>query len=173
MLSLTLLSLTLVSAATVRETLVPQPHPRFAAKVASIRSVGVRQPLGKRRPAHAKLPMWAHALHHAAANTTAAVSAGGAAFDAYVFSPIAFGADPSGASDASDAFEALLETAWAIGGTRTAASELTNGPNLGVVLDLQGGAYSLSRPLRFPAAGGGNIAFRSVFIGAVRSFSRV
>ena len=137
---------------------VTRPHPRFVAKVAGLGVVGRAQLPAQRRPAHAKLPVWAHALHHAAA--------GGP----YVFSPQSFGADPTGRNDSSPAFDALLAAAWAVAGSRPGAV-LTNGPDLGgVVLDLQGGIYTLSRPLRFPSAGGGHLAMRDGTLRAGPSF---
>ncbi|PON72745.1 Pectin lyase fold containing protein [Parasponia andersonii] len=69
-----------------------------------------------------------------------------------VFYPIGYGADPTGAEDSSGAILKAVEDAF----------ELQNGAELlpgindlgGVVIDLQGGNYKLTQPLRFPSAGG-------------------
>mmetsp|Transcript_6277 Transcript_6277/g.18563 ORF Transcript_6277/g.18563 Transcript_6277/m.18563 type:complete len:514 (+) Transcript_6277:41-1582(+) len=107
-----------------------RPHANFARRVATLDAVGRR---------------------------TDAVRRERGAPSSHVLSPAAYGADPTGVRDSSDAFDALTTAAWALGGD---TPELTNGPDLGVVVDLEGGTYSLSRPWRFPAAGGGNLAVR-------------
>ena len=88
-----------------------------------------------------------------------------------------FGADPSGHADASDAFDAALAELWAH------PSEAQNdwmmpdgaiiaGPDLGgAVLDLEGGTYGVSRPVRFPSAGGGNMFLRGGTIRALPGFA--
>lgn len=71
-----------------------------------------------------------------------------------VFYPIAYGADPTGANESSDAFLKTLGDAF----------QLQNGLKLlpgindlgGAVIDLQGGNYKINQPLRFPS-GGGNV----------------
>ncbi|CAL5346665.1 unnamed protein product [Camellia sinensis] len=66
-----------------------------------------------------------------------------------VFYPIVYGADPTGAQDSSDAIQSVLEDAL----------QVQNGIELlpgikdlgGVVIDLQGGNYLISKPIRFPS----------------------
>lgn len=68
---------------------------------------------------------------------------------------ISYGADPTGKLDSTDAILKAMEEAF-------------DGPNHGVLMqgindlggariDLQGGSYLISRPLRFPSAGAGNL----------------
>lgn len=68
---------------------------------------------------------------------------------------ISYGADPTGKLDSTDAILKAMEDAF-------------DGPNHGVLMqgindlggariDLQGGSYLISRPLRFPSAGVGNL----------------
>ncbi|KAF3450045.1 hypothetical protein FNV43_RR06124 [Rhamnella rubrinervis] len=71
-----------------------------------------------------------------------------------VFYPIGYGADPSGVKDSSDAFLKALGDAFQLQN----GAELVEGVNDlgGLVIDLQGGNYKISQPLRFPS-GGGNV----------------
>jgi hypothetical protein len=71
-----------------------------------------------------------------------------------VFYPIKYGADPTGERDSSDAILKALSYAFQVQNEL----ELLPGINdlAGVVIDLQGGNYKISKPIRFPA-GGGNI----------------
>ncbi|KFK28650.1 hypothetical protein AALP_AA7G027000 [Arabis alpina] len=72
-----------------------------------------------------------------------------------VYQVISYGADPTGKTDSTDAILKAMEDAF-------------EGPNHGVLMqgindlggariDLQGGSYLISRPLRFPSAGVGNL----------------
>jgi len=72
-----------------------------------------------------------------------------------VYQVISYGADPTGKLDSTDAILKAMEEAF-------------DGPNHGVLMqgindlggariDLQGGSYLISRPLRFPSAGAGNL----------------
>ncbi|CAH8346011.1 unnamed protein product [Eruca vesicaria subsp. sativa] len=72
-----------------------------------------------------------------------------------VYQVISYGADPTGKADSTNAILKAMEDAF-------------DGPNHGVLMegindlggariDLQGGSYLISRPLRFPSAGAGNI----------------
>lgn len=72
-----------------------------------------------------------------------------------VFYPIGYGADPSGVEDSSDAFLKALGEAFQLQHGR----EMLPGVNDlgGLVIDLQGGDYKISQPLRFPSSGGGNV----------------
>ena len=88
-----------------------------------------------------------------------------------------FGADPSGHIDAADAFDAAFAELWAH------PSEAKNdwmmpdgaviaGPDLGgATLDLEGGTFGVSRPVRFPSAGGGNMFLRGGTIRALPGFA--
>ncbi|GMP71325.1 hypothetical protein CsSME_00029784 [Camellia sinensis var. sinensis] len=72
-----------------------------------------------------------------------------------VFYPIGYGADPSGAQDSSDAIMNALGDAFL-----QVQSGLELLPGIkdlgGVVIDFQGGNYSISNPIRFPS-GVGNV----------------
>ena len=72
-----------------------------------------------------------------------------------VFNPIAYGADPTGTKDSSDAILQALGDAFQL----RSGLELLPGISDfgGVVIDLQGGNYKISKPIRFPSSGGGNI----------------
>ena len=67
----------------------------------------------------------------------------------------AFGADPTGKTDSTDA---ILEAMAAAFGGPTEGFLMEGIANLGGArIDLQGGQYLISRPLRFPSAGAGNL----------------
>ena len=71
-----------------------------------------------------------------------------------MFYPIAYGADPTGVNESSDAILSALADAFSI---RNGVEMLPGITDLGgVVIDLQGGNYKISKPIRFPA-GGGNV----------------
>ncbi|XP_010536926.1 PREDICTED: polygalacturonase QRT3 isoform X2 [Tarenaya hassleriana] len=72
-----------------------------------------------------------------------------------VYRVTSYGADPTGKSDSTDAILKAMEDAF-------------NGPNHGLLMeginnlgnakiDLEGGSYLISRPLRFPTSGAGNL----------------
>ncbi|XP_013597828.1 PREDICTED: polygalacturonase QRT3 [Brassica oleracea var. oleracea] len=72
-----------------------------------------------------------------------------------VYQVISYGADPTGKADSTNAILKAMEDAF-------------DGPNHGVLMegindlggariDLQGGSYLISKPLRFPSAGAGNL----------------
>ncbi|XP_077244437.1 pectin lyase-like superfamily protein [Tasmannia lanceolata] len=75
--------------------------------------------------------------------------------DGRVFYPIGYGADPTGQEDSSDALLSAVEEAFGVQN----GLELLPGINDlgGVVIDLQGGNYKISKPIRFPPSGGGNV----------------
>ena len=79
--------------------------------------------------------------------------------------PAEMGADPSGKLDSVAAFEAVLAAAW-----RDRSGHFTNGPDNSAIIDLEGGTYSFSRPVVFPAAGGGGVTMRDGVIRAAPSF---
>ncbi|KAJ6389261.1 hypothetical protein OIU77_027574 [Salix suchowensis] len=72
-----------------------------------------------------------------------------------VFYPIGYGADPTGVQDSSDAILNALNDAFQVKN----GLQLLPGVNDlgGVVIDLQAGNYRISKPIRFPASGGGNV----------------
>ncbi|KAG6641441.1 hypothetical protein CIPAW_09G073500 [Carya illinoinensis] len=75
--------------------------------------------------------------------------------DGRIFYPIGYGADPSGGRDSSDA---ILQ---ALGDAVQMQSGLELLPGIsdfgGVTIHLQGGDYKISKPIRFPSSGVGNI----------------
>ncbi|XP_061360064.1 polygalacturonase QRT3-like [Gastrolobium bilobum] len=79
-----------------------------------------------------------------------------------------YGADPTGAQDSSDAILKAVEDAF----------ELHNGLELvagvndlgGVVIDLQGGNYKISKPITFPSSGGGNVVVKGGTLRASDTF---
>jgi hypothetical protein len=77
-----------------------------------------------------------------------------------VFYPIGYGADPAGVQDSRDAILNALNDAFQVQN----GLQLLPGVNDlgGVVIDLQGGNYKISMPLRFPASGGGNVVVRLI-----------
>lgn len=71
-----------------------------------------------------------------------------------MFYPIGYGADPAGAQDSSDAILQALSDAFQL---RTGLELLSGISDFGgLTIDLQGGNYKISKPIRFPP-GGGNI----------------
>ncbi|KAF9685391.1 hypothetical protein SADUNF_Sadunf03G0049700 [Salix dunnii] len=72
-----------------------------------------------------------------------------------VFYPIGYGADPTGVQDSSDAILNALNDAFQVKN----GLQLLPGVNDlgGAVIDLQAGNYRISKPIRFPASGGGNV----------------
>ncbi|KDP30157.1 hypothetical protein JCGZ_18190 [Jatropha curcas] len=85
-----------------------------------------------------------------------------------VFYPIGYGADPTGAQESSDAILKALNDAFQVQN----GNELVHGVNDlgGVVIDLQGGNYKISKPIRFPASGGGNVVVKGGTIRASDTF---
>jgi len=83
-----------------------------------------------------------------------------------VLYPTAFGADPTGMADSLSAFEKVLAAAW----RPNPSGAFTNGPDNSAIIDLQGGSYSFSAPLLFPAAGGGGVKFQNGVIRASPTF---
>lgn len=79
-----------------------------------------------------------------------------------VFYPIKYGADPAGERDSSDAILKALSYAFQVQNEL----ELLPGINdlAGVVIDLQGGNYKISKPIRFPAGGGNPGEYPVLFI---------
>lgn len=72
-----------------------------------------------------------------------------------VFPVIAYGADPTGKTDSTDAILRAISDAVSGDGV----GFLMNGINNvgGVQISLEGGIYKISRPIKFPVAGRGNI----------------
>ena len=84
-----------------------------------------------------------------------------------------FGGDPAGRKDSVAAFDAILKAVWAKR-LHHPPHNFTDGPDLGgCVIDLEGGQYGISRPIVFPAPGGGNIDFVDGSIRALPAFGPV
>ncbi|KAM7530305.1 hypothetical protein LguiB_033715 [Lonicera macranthoides] len=74
-----------------------------------------------------------------------------------VFYPIGYGGDPSGAQDSSDA---ILEALGDASKVQNGGELLPGVSNLGgVIIDLQGGIFKISKPIRFPP-GVGNLVIQ-------------
>ncbi|KAL6282980.1 hypothetical protein ACE6H2_013909 [Prunus campanulata] len=84
-----------------------------------------------------------------------------------VFYPIGYGADPTGAEDSTAALLKAVEEAFQL------KSRLELLPGItdlgGVVIDLQGGNYKISQPLRFPS-GAGNVVVQGGTLRASSTF---
>ena len=67
-----------------------------------------------------------------------------------------YGADPTGAQESSDAILKAVEDAFElhINGVELVGGVTDLG---GVVIDLEGGNYKISKPITFPSSGGGNV----------------
>ncbi|XP_043687984.1 polygalacturonase QRT3 [Telopea speciosissima] len=89
--------------------------------------------------------------------------------DGRVFYPIGYGADPSGEKDSSDAILDAMKDAFQVG---AGGSVLLPGVcDLGgVVIDFQGGNYSISKPIRFPAPSIGNVVVQGGTLRASEAF---
>lgn len=133
----------------------PQPHPRFITKLSNIDSIGQSQ----QHTMPSTLSMSPQSLHGAGRlrskhNITKKI-----------LYPVDFGADPSGSKDSADAFDQVITAAWS-----APSGSFTNGPDNSVIIDLQGGTYSISHPIYFPKSGGGGIAMRDGIIRASETF---
>ena len=84
-----------------------------------------------------------------------------------VFKPADFGADPTGVNDSSPAFEALIEAVFIPAPHSPATNKFVNLG--GAIVELDGGAYSLSKPLAFPS-GFENYAMQGGHISAGPNF---
>ncbi|CAI0375783.1 unnamed protein product, partial [Linum tenue] len=85
-----------------------------------------------------------------------------------VFYPIGYGADPTGHNDSADAIQSALNDAF----EQLSDEELIPGiKDLGgAVIDLQGGAYKISKPISFPPSGGGGLLVKDGSLRASRGF---
>ncbi|KAJ1393115.1 Pectin lyase fold/virulence factor [Sesbania bispinosa] len=80
--------------------------------------------------------------------------------------PIGYGADPTGAQDSSDAILKALEDVFEM---ESGLEMLPGVKDLGgVVIDLQGGNYSISKPITFPSSAIANVVVNEVKIVVVR-----
>ena len=72
-----------------------------------------------------------------------------------------YGADPTGNEESSDGILKAVEDAFEL----QKGVELVGGVNDlgGVVIDLEGGNYKISKPIAFPSSGGGNVVVRITF----------
>ncbi|RDX81071.1 Polygalacturonase QRT3, partial [Mucuna pruriens] len=73
-----------------------------------------------------------------------------------------YGADPTGSIESSDAILKAVEDAFAL----QKGFQLVRGVNDlgGVVIDLQGGNYKISKPITFPSSGGANVLVSISFL---------
>ncbi|KAJ4702670.1 Polygalacturonase QRT3-like protein [Melia azedarach] len=84
-----------------------------------------------------------------------------------VFYPIGYGADPTGGKESSDAILQAVNDAFQVeSGLQLLAGIKDLG---GVVVDLQGGNYTISKPIRFPA-GCGNLVVQGGTLRASNNF---
>lgn len=74
-----------------------------------------------------------------------------------MFYPIGYGADPSGVQESADAILQALNDAFQVQTTSSTRMLPAVNDLGGVVIDLLGGCYKISKPIRFPASGGGNV----------------
>ncbi|XP_023751826.1 polygalacturonase QRT3 [Lactuca sativa] len=86
-----------------------------------------------------------------------------------VFPVIAYGADPTGKTDSTDAILRAISDAVSGDGV----GFLMNGINNvgGVQISLEGGIYKISRPIKFPVAGRGNILIHGGTLKASDNFT--
>ncbi|KAJ1430493.1 Pectin lyase fold/virulence factor [Sesbania bispinosa] len=79
-----------------------------------------------------------------------------------------YGADPTGTQESSDAILKAVEDAFEV----QKGLELVAGVNDlgGVVIDLQGGNYKISKPITFPSSGGGNVVVKGGTLRASDTF---
>ncbi|GFS29799.1 hypothetical protein Acr_00g0008550 [Actinidia rufa] len=71
-----------------------------------------------------------------------------------VFYPIGYGADPTGAQDSSDAIMSAVSDAFQVQNELELLGEIKDLG--GVVINLEGGNYKITKPIRFPP-GVGNV----------------
>ncbi|TKY72667.1 Polygalacturonase QRT3 [Spatholobus suberectus] len=82
--------------------------------------------------------------------------------------PVEYGADPTGAQESSDAILKAVGDAF---GLESGLEMLAGVRDLGgVVIDLQGGNYTISKPITFPSSGGGNVVVKGGTLRATDSF---
>ncbi|KAL3741191.1 hypothetical protein ACJRO7_016767 [Eucalyptus globulus] len=85
-----------------------------------------------------------------------------------VFYPVGYGGDPTGTQESSEAILSALSDAFRV---QTKQQMLPGVSDLGgVILDLQGGTYLVSKPIRFPASGGGNVVIQGGTLRASETF---
>ncbi|KAJ0846075.1 putative endo-polygalacturonase [Helianthus annuus] len=82
-----------------------------------------------------------------------------------VYSVIEYGADPTGKTDSTDAILAAISDAVSVVGDGFLMEGITNLG--GVRISLEGGIYKISRPIKLPVAGRGNIL---IFGGTLKAY---
>ncbi|CAJ1975936.1 unnamed protein product [Sphenostylis stenocarpa] len=82
--------------------------------------------------------------------------------------PVEYGADPSGAHDSSDAILKAVGDGFAIESEVELVGRVRDLG--GVVIDLQGGNYTITKPIQFPSSGGGNVVVKGGTLRASDSF---
>ncbi|KAF5195613.1 Polygalacturonase qrt3 [Thalictrum thalictroides] len=86
-----------------------------------------------------------------------------------VYRVTAYGADPTGKTDSTDA---LLRTISHVFANSTERGLMQGIPNLGgAEIHLEGGSYMISRPLQLPASGGGNLVIHGGSLRASDDFA--
>ncbi|XP_027338319.1 polygalacturonase QRT3-like [Abrus precatorius] len=82
--------------------------------------------------------------------------------------PSEYGADPTGAEDSSDGIMKAVGEAF---GMESGLELLPGVRDLGgVIIDLQGGNYTISKPITFPSSGGGNVVVQGGSLRALDKF---
>ncbi|OMO80018.1 hypothetical protein CCACVL1_13203 [Corchorus capsularis] len=85
-----------------------------------------------------------------------------------VLYPIGYGADPTGVQDSADAILQAMNDAFQL---QSGLEMLPGVVDLGgVEIDLLGGSYKISKPLRFPASGGANVVVKGGSLRASDTF---
>ncbi|KAK2659532.1 hypothetical protein Ddye_006065 [Dipteronia dyeriana] len=88
--------------------------------------------------------------------------------DGSVFYPIGYGADPTGVRESSDAILQAVSDAFNV---ESELEMLAGVKDLGgVILDLQGGTYKISKPIRFPASAAANLLVQGGTLRASETF---
>ncbi|KAF7801332.1 Polygalacturonase QRT3 [Senna tora] len=87
-----------------------------------------------------------------------------------VLYPIEYGGDPSGEEDSSDAIMKALEEAFEMGSS--SGIELVHGVRDlgGLIIDLQGGNYKITKPITFPSSPAGNLVVKGGSLRASDTF---
>ena len=133
----------------VAHSLVQRQHLHAEAQVGLARSAMRHTARRASRAApHSNFGRMLQGLPHAAGNCVGNDGGNSSSGASPVIAVAAFGADPTGVADSSDAFDAALAAAIAQTAPRLMASRIRDLG--GVRIDLQGGDYALSRPFRVP-----------------------
>ncbi|XVE48449.1 hypothetical protein DITRI_Ditri01bG0003200 [Diplodiscus trichospermus] len=115
-----------------------------------------------------KLTEFGAKLHEMASSTSLQSHSVDTKTNGRVFYPIGYGADPTGVQESADAILQALNDAFQV----QSSLQMLPGVNDlgGVVIDLLGGSYKISKPIRFPASGGGNVVVKGGSLRASDTF---